>query len=273
LWLGLPRRGRARKRRRDSLRKLIYIALPGVALLVMAAVAFGAVTTTLEVKPRPAKASSKKKVRPITLEINVSMADSAATQPPPLKQTVIRFNSGGQFNGKLFPKCSFSALQAKGPKACPSGSKVGSGSATASAKPIIDLVNAKITIFNGKPKGGVPTVLLYSVPDISSPITVEGTVQKKSPVSCANGAGKCDYVLTFDVPSIPTLPNAPPASILSVKTKTKQVFVKKKKHGKKVKIPYIGAPKKCSGKWVADATFSFYDGQSSTTTTSFPCKK
>jgi hypothetical protein len=255
------------------LRKLIAIALPAAALLIAATVALGAVTTTLEVVPRPNKASTKKKVRPITLEINISTADPAATQPPPLKQVVIRFNRGGQFNGKLFPKCSFSALQAKGPKACPSGSKVGSGSAVASAKPIIDVVNAKMTIFNGKPKNGVPTVLLYSVPDISSPITVEGTVQKKSAVSCANGAGKCDYVLTFDVPQLPTLPNAPPASILSVKTKTKQVYVKKKKHGKRVKIPYIGAPKKCNGKWVADATFSFYDGQSSTSTASLPCKK
>jgi len=255
------------------LRKLIVIALPAAALLIAATVAFGAVTTTLEVVPHPNKASTKKKVRPITLEINVTTADPAAAQPPPLKQVVIRFNRGGQFNGKLFPKCKFSALQAQGPKACPKGSKIGSGSAVASAKPIIDLVNAKTTIYNGAPKNGVPTVLLYNVPAISSPITVQGTVQKKAPVSCANGAGKCDYVLTFDVPQIPTLPNAPPASVLSVKTKTLSVFVKKKKHGKKVKIPYIGAPKKCNGKWVADATFKFYDGQSSTSIASLPCKK
>jgi hypothetical protein len=255
------------------LRKLIAIALPAAALLIAATVAFGAVTSTLEVIPRPSKASSKKKVRPITLEINISNTDPAAAQPPPLKQVVIRFNQGGIYNGKLFPKCKFSALQSEGPKACPKGSKIGSGSAVASAKPIIDSVNAKTTIYNGETKGGSPTVLLYNVPDISSPITVQGTVQKKSAVSCANGAGKCDYVLTFNVPQIPTLPNAPPASVLSVKTKTKQVFVKKKKHGKKVKIPLIGAPKKCKGKWVADATFSFYDGQSSTATTSFKCKK
>jgi hypothetical protein len=245
------------------LRKLIVIALPAAALLIAATVAFGAVTTTLEVIPRPNKASTKKKVRPITLEINVTTSDPAVAQPPPLKQVVIRFNQGGQFN----------TLQSQGPKACPKGSKVGSGSALASAKPIIDQVNAKTTIYNGAPKNGVPTVLLYNVPDISSPITVQGTVQKKAPVSCANGAGKCDYVLTFDVPQIPTLPNAPPASVLSVKTKTIQAFVKKKKRGKRVKIPYIGAPKKCKGKWVADATFKFYDGQSSTSVASLPCKK
>jgi hypothetical protein len=259
------------------LRKLIAIGLPVAALLIVTAVAFGAVTSELQVVPRPNKASTKKKLRPITLEINVSTNDPAATQPPPLKRVQIRFNKGGTFNGKLFPKCSFSKLQAQGPKACPKGSKIGTGSATASAKPIIDLVNATVTVFNGEPKGGKPSVLLYNVPDISSPITVQGTVEKKSAVSCANGAGQCDYFLTFDVPLIPTLPNAPPASVLSVKTKTLNVFVKKKKKvkGKRktVKIPYIGAPKECKGNWVADLNITFQDGQTSTDTTELPCKK
>jgi hypothetical protein len=259
------------------LRKVIAIGVPLGVLLIATAVAFGAVTSTLEVVPRPNKASTKKKVQPITLEINVGTNDPAATQPPPLKKVVIRFNKGGQFNGKLFPKCKFSEIQARGPKACPKGSLIGTGTALASAKPIIDQVNAKVSVYNGAPKGGVPTVLLYNVPDISSPITVQGTVAKKSAASCANGAGQCDYVLTFDVPLIPTLPNAPPASVLSVKTKTKNVFVKKKKKvgGKTrtVKIPYIGAPKECKGKWVADLNITFQDGQTSSSTASLPCKK
>jgi len=245
--------------------------------LVLASVAFGAVTTTLTVVPRPNKASTKKKVQPITLEISISTTDPSVAQPPPLKQDVIRCNKGGGFNGKLFPKCKFAKPRAQGKKACPKGSKVGTGTAQASAKPIIDLVNAKVTIFNGELRGGVPTVLLYNEPDISSPITVFGTVKKKSAASCANGAGKCDYALTFDVPEIPTLPNAPPASVLNVKTKTLNVFVKKKKrvHGKRktVKIPYIGAPKGCPGKWVADASFTFYDGQASTNAAPLPCRK
>jgi hypothetical protein len=254
-------------------RKLTVLAIAVLAALVAAAVAFGAASTTLEVVAKPNKASTKKKLQPITLAINVTFADPTLPQPPPLRKVVIRFNQGGVFNGKLFPKCKFSALQAKGPKACPKGSKIGTGSAQASAKPIIDLVNATTTIYNGEAKNGVPTVLLYNVPDISSPITVQGTVQKKPAVSCANGAGKCDYVLTFDVPDIPTLPNAPPASVISVKTKTLNVFIKKKKHGKKVKIPYIGAPKQCKGNWVADSTVTFANGETVTATASLACKK
>ena len=257
------------------MRKLILICLPVAALLVAAAVALGAVSTTFQVIVSPAKASTKKKVRPISLAVNLSTADPALAQPPPLKKVVIRLNKGGIFNGKLFPKCTSAKLLAKGVKGCPKGSKIGTGTAKASAKPIIDLVNAKMTIFNGPTQGGKSTVLLYNVPDISSPIVVSGTVEKKPAVSCANGAGQCDYVLTFDVPDIPTLPNAPPASVLEVKTKSggSGVFIRKKRHGKKVKIPYIGAPKKCTGKWVADLSINFGDGQTATNTSTASCKK
>lgn len=258
-------------------KKSLAIAVALLGALVFASVAFGAVVTTLNVTTTPNKASTKKKLTPTRLGIDISTADPALDQPPPLRKVVIRFNKTGTFNGKLFPKCKFEKLRVRGPKACPKGSKVGLGTAQASAKPIIDLVNAKVTIFNGELRGGVPTVILYNVPDISSPVTVFGTVKKVSPTSCADGAGQCDYVLTFDVPEIPTLPNAPPASVLNVKTKTLNVFVKKKKriNGRKriVKIPYIGNPKVCTGKWVADATFSFSDGQTSTNSASATCRK
>ena len=258
------------------MRKWIAISAALLAGLIAAAVAYGATTGQVVIKPHPAKASTKKKLRPITLEINVTISDPGAPQPSPLKKTVILFNKGGVFNGKLFPKCKPSTLETKGVKGCPKKSIIGKGTAQASAKPIIDLVNAKVTVLNGPPKGGVPTVILYNVPDISSPIIVSGTVEKKSPQPCGGG-GKCDYVLTFDVPDIPTLPNAPPASVLNVKTKTLNIFIKKKKrvHGRKrkVKIPLIGAPKKCNGKWYGEGRFTFADGSTNTSPDTIPCKK
>jgi hypothetical protein len=257
--------------------KMTVLAVVVLGALIAAAVAFAAPTTTLEVKASPSKASkSKKKLRAIRLTINVAFSDPAAAQPPPLRKVVIRFNSGGTFNGKLFPKCKFSALQSQGPSACPRGSKIGSGTATASAKPVIDLVNAKVTVYNGEAKNGVPTVLLYNVPDISSPIAVQGTVEKKSASACGDG-GRCDYTLTFNVPDIPTLPGQPNASVLTVKTTTQNVFVRKKKRvrGKRrtVKLPLIGAPTKCTGKWVAESNVTFADGTTATAKTSTGCKK
>lgn len=261
------------------MRKLTALTLAFALLgaLIAATVALAAVTTTLEVKALPNKASkSKKKLQPIRLAINVTFADAAAAQPPALRKVVIRFNEGGTYNGKLFPKCKFSALQSRGPKACPRGSKIGSGKATASAQPVIALVNATTTVFNGEPKGGVPTVLLYNVPDISSPITVQGTVEKKPASACGDG-GRCDYTLNFNVPDIPTLPGQPNASVLTVNTTTSNVFVKKKKKvgGKQrtVKIPLIGAPVKCTGKWVAESNVTFADGSTASAKTSTSCKK
>jgi hypothetical protein len=243
-----------------------------LALLVGAAVAMAANTVTLTVQAVPNKASTRKKIRPIKLAINVGITDPTQAQPTPLKQVIIRFNKGGVFNGKLFPKCKKAALVTKGPKGCPKGSKVGSGTATASAKPIVDNVNAKVTIFNGAPLNGKPSVLLYNVPDISSPIIVQGTVEKKPVTACGNG-GQCDYVLTFNVDPIPTLPNAPDASVTSVKTSTGNVFVKKKKRGKTVKIPYIGAPKVCNGTWAAEGQVTFVNGEVVKVPVSAPCKK
>jgi hypothetical protein len=258
-------------------RKLIVFALAAAASLALAAIAFGAATTTLVVKASPSKASTKKKPRAVALTVNVSFADPALPQPPALQRVVIRINKGGTYNGKLFPKCTKGKLDAGGRKACPKGSYIGKGSATASAKPIIDLVNADVYLFNGPIVSGSPTILLYSIPDISSPITVQGSVVKKAPTSCANGQGQCDYNIVFDVADIPTLPNAPPASVLTVNTKTFKMFIKKKKriHGRKrtVKIPLVAAPKKCKGKWVADSTVTFRDGQTATAVTTTPCKK
>jgi hypothetical protein len=227
------------------------------------------------VKVTPNKASTKKKDQPIQLAVNVTFSDPAVVQPAPLQKVVIRLQKGGKFNGKLFPKCKESTLLSKGPNGCPKGSKVGGGTSTASAQPVIPLVNAKITLFNGV-KNGKPSIIIYAVPDISSPLTVTGTVEKKPASACGDG-GQCDYTLTFDVPDIPTLPGQPNASVLTVNTKTSKVFIKKKKkvHGKKrtVKIPYIVAPKECKSKWVAESTVTFKDGQVATAKTSAPCKK
>jgi hypothetical protein len=261
-------------------RKLIVlISAMVLAALVAVSVALAAGTTTLEVKATPNKASkSKSKLTPIRLAINVTFGntDPAAPQPPYLKKVVIRFNEGGTYNGKLFPKCKASALLAKGPSACPKGSKIGKGTSTAAAQPVLPSVNAALTLFNGEPKGGNPTVIIYAVPDISSPLTIVGTVRKGPKVSCGDG-GRCDYVLEFDVPDIPTLPGQPNAAVLTTKTQTDNIFIKKKKRvkGKRrtVKIPLIGAPTKCTGKWVADSTVSFGDGSSANAETTAACKK
>ena len=105
---------------------------------------------------------------------------------------MIRFNEGGTYNGKLFPKCKVSAVLNKGPSGCPKGSKIGKGTATAAAQPVIPLVKADLHLFNGEPKGGVPTVIIYAVPDISSPLAITGTSRgRRSPAAAVESATTC----------------------------------------------------------------------------------
>jgi len=101
-----------------------------------------------------------------------------------------------------------------------------------------------------------------------------GTVSKKPSASCAGGQGKCDYVLDFPVPDIPTLPGQPNASVLTTKTTTDLVYVKKKKkvHGKKKKFNYIENPTKCpSGGYPWKLEFGYENGESLIPTDNAPC--
>src|SRR6185312_3416376 len=72
-------------------RKAMILSTAVLALLVGAAVAMAANTVTLTVQAVPNKASTKKKIRPIKLAINVGITDPTQAQPTPLKQVIIRF--------------------------------------------------------------------------------------------------------------------------------------------------------------------------------------
>lgn len=188
----------------------------------------------------------------------------------------MRFNKGGQYNARYLPKCNPQELRSKGPPACPKRSRIGSGSATADARPVLANVNAKITIFNGGRSNGTDRVILHAVPEISGPITLVGTLKKRR-------GGRYDYVLTFDVPPIPTLPGQPNASITSVQTKTFRRIVKRKRvrirrHGRvsrrTIRVPLIAAPSSCRRKrWFAEGTFVYESGETIKKTVSTRCRR
>ena len=121
------------------------------------------------------------------------------------------------------------------------------------ALPVVeDPVNAKLTLFNGAKVGGKDTVFVYVFPDLGPTFVSVCKVTKKV-------QGSFDYTLDCTIPPIKTLPSAPDASAVSVKTKT----VKKTAKKGKTKYPLIVAPKKCSGTWKAEAEFFFRNGERS----------
>jgi len=228
-------------------------SIAGVACLALASLAYGAVQVAFNASVSPNKAN-----KPAGLKIKLVSSDSAAEQPPIMDRIQIKLNAGGKYNGSKFPKCSLSALNSKGPKGCPSGSKIGSGTGVGYAKPVVtDPVKATLTIFNGGSQ-----VFVYVFPDLGPTfVTVGKVIHKKD--------GPYDYTLDFSIPPIKTLPSAPDASVGTVDTNTPKKTIKK---GKK-KIALIITPKKCKGSWKAEGDFHFTTGETVTSPISQKCKK
>jgi len=216
------------------------------ALMAVVAVAQADVVQTFSVSTPPAKAG-----KPIALNVSETTADSAGpgTAPPPLRRQIIRFNKGGQFNGKYFARCKKSTILAK--TTCSKKSKIGTGSATATALPIVPLVNAPLTLWNGQRQNGRDTVYVFAIPDIGPNLLTIGEISKKK-------GGPYDYNLDFKIDPIQTLPGAPDASVTSVKTKTPIKKIVKRKNGRKTTHYLLVGPKKCSGgKWLGEAEFHY----------------
>ena len=226
------------------MRKKLIVAIAVVAGLGLASSAAFAVTQITSVYSfSPNKANKSAGVT-----TSYKITDPAAIQPPVNNRIVITFPKGGKWNGAKFPKCNVNSLQQKGPKGCPSKSKIGSGSGVGYAKPVVtDPVQAKLTLFNGG-----SSVLVYVFPDLGPTFVV----------TCKVTGG---YNLDCSIPPIKTLPSAPDASVGTVKTKTTAK--------KKGKLGLIVTPKKCKGSWKSTATFSFTTGEKVTTPFSQKCKK
>jgi hypothetical protein len=236
-------------------RKLIGALLATVGVLALAGAAYAAVTVTFSATMKPNKAN-----KPAGLYVDIKSADPAAEQPPIMNRIVIKFDKGGKFNSSKFKRCTLAKLQARGPNGCPSGSKIGTGNGIGMAKPVVtDPVNGRLTLFNGARVGGRDTVLVYVFPDLGPTFVSVGKISKPG--------GR--YTLDFNIPPIKTLPSAPDASVVSVKTKTP---VKKVRKGKR-RFYLIVAPKTCKSTWKGTGTFYFTTGETQTVPFSQKCKR
>jgi hypothetical protein len=224
--------------------------------LMAAAVLFtiepaGAVTTErVEFTAKYSKRDRNKERAGISLRTRFTITDPAAPAPLQLTRTVLRFPKGAVVNGRRFPKCKVDALRARGPKACPRGSKLGSGTARGAAPPIVDNVDAKVTLYNGAGGGRNPSVIIYSIPDLGPIITLEGELE--------SGRGTpYGYVLDVTVPPIKTLPSAPDASVTFFDVTTRDLTVRRKGRT----IHYIDSPVLCDGTFfLLDGAFSYQGG-------------
>jgi hypothetical protein len=248
--------------RSELMRKILGLATAFTALLALTAAAIAGQAgpspsgqlQTLEASHAPAKASKKKKKTGTKVKIVLTLKKSDGTKPSPTVDAIVSLPKGMGLNYTKFPQCDINKLKSQGTKACPKGSKVGTGRLEADASPVLAKVGGTVTAFNGKSK----TYLLYIVPEISSPLVIPGKLQGKS-------------TLDFDVPLVPTLPGQPNATLTYFEVTTGAVFRKKVK-GKRKKFNYLENPAKCpSGGYPWKIAFRYENGESLAPTDPAPC--
>ena len=238
------------------MRKQLALSVVTAMALTAPATVQAEVVQSVDFTAKYARKDKRKKVGALTLRTVLRISDTTGGQPPPLKNTTLRFPKGAVVNARYFKRCSPTKLLTRGPSGCPRASKIGAGKAQGDARPIVtDLIDAKITMYNGQPRNGNPTIVIYAVPELSSPLVIVGEL-KRQPHSSPYG-----YVLSVDVPPIPTLPGQPNASVSFFDATTLDKTVRR---GRRT-IHYIQSPVLCSGTFfILDGSFSYLNGITNT---------
>lgn len=256
-----------------SRRALVVTTVVLAAVLPVAAIAATGTGTgtagknklTLKVGLNPARAGTKAKPRATALNYTQILAAKDGSRIKSFFHTLtLRLPTGMAFNIHAVAQCKESIIESKaGPSKCPKASIVGTGTATADARPTLPkLVNATVTAYNGvndltpagKKQTPVPAILVVEVVKslkftATFPAEIKGTK------------------LVLDE-------GAPPADGTSGLFIIHDLTL----HLKKItgaKGPYIRTPTTCpKGGWKFSQTDAFSGGVPAVTAkTSLPCKK
>jgi hypothetical protein len=158
------------------------------ALAIPAIAQSGGTTMTVDAKVSPSKAGTKKKPKGVKLKVKVTWDTPGDVEKPVIQKADVLFPQGSLYNGAKHDKCSQAVLARSGPKACPKGSIMGSGSGNAFADDVI--TKPTITVVNG----GGSSVFLYTV------MTNPARVQAPVPGKITKMSGKWAYKLHLEVP-------------------------------------------------------------------------
>ena len=241
------------------------LALAGLALLLIPALALAGKTVTegkntLRIKAGfdPAKASvSKSKLRPTESTFDYFAGTNDGSRLPEIRSLVV-YLGGSKFAFKAFPTCDETDAFEQGDGVCPKGSHVGEGTGVAEVHgdpndPSKDTdleVDVKVyngeldTDVNGEPMDPRPGLLLYTkVGDTS--VTFPFWGEKRGKQVALRGPKEDED------PGVDSL-----FSIKEIHVTIDKRSVRR--NGKR--IPFLGLPTECGGKWTVTATVDPYEG-------------
>jgi hypothetical protein len=174
--------------------RTVLVAAAGAIALVVAPASAQAQDAPTEVsvnaKVTPNKAGTKRKPRPVKLKVDVHWETPDGFEKPIVQSADALFPKGSLYNGAKYPKCSQNTLARRGTRACPKGSIMGKGRATAFADDV--LTHPQITVVNG----GARKVYLYTI------MNVPARVQAPVPGTITKMRGKWAYRVHFEVPRV-----------------------------------------------------------------------
>jgi hypothetical protein len=178
--------------RRTALCAVTALLTP--CLFATAALADGKTTVVVDSHVTPVIRAFTPKTTSATLAVNLSFSGENGTQAATLKQVELKFTYGAHLNGSLFPSCSADMI--RNHKACPKGSKIGSGTAlgTVGDGPDAAQEPINVTLYNG-PKGKSITFRIQG----EQPAVID--VPFDAPLKTFSG-GTYNYGLTVTVPDI-----------------------------------------------------------------------
>lgn len=206
---------------------------------------------TVDAKVSSSKAGTKKKPKGVNLTVKTTWTTPPQFEPPITQKATAFFPKGSLYNGKKYPSCSLSKLNRKGPKGCPKGSIMGSGTGSAFADTVI--TRPKITVVNG----GAKNVWLYTV--LNNPARVQTGVPGK--ITKLSGNPKYGYRLDLTVPQVLQVVAGVPIQLRDLTIKA----------GKKDWLATTSCPK--DKKWRAAVETSFDNGGTSgLVETTVPCR-
>jgi hypothetical protein len=183
--------------------------------------------------------------------------DAPGAKPKIATKVVVKLPPGTRYNKLGAISCPASVSDAEVLAGeCPPKSKVGDGSATANATPLVaGPVEEKITAWH---RAGEVMFALSPKGAVGQTFVIHSKLTKKG-------------VLTTNVPDL-TLPTVPPTKVALTDFQV-QIDPKQRRVNGKVKR-LLTSPKVCNGKWVTKTSFTYDDGSTlKNLKTSVNCKK
>jgi hypothetical protein len=261
------------------LRKYVIGAAVLVAALITAALAFGATQRqyTENFAPSATEKPTTKPNTPTGIYFSEDSQDPTNPnnhQPIQDDQDTMIFPPGTSIDQSAAPQCGASDndFMQQGDSACPKKSNLGTGHAKLRTKfNGTNDIPATVTLYNGKKH----KLIAYVNPQGAQPVVLRSALKGKKgknqqlkipiPINCVLGTP----------PDCGGPEGSGDVRIVHLDLAFKKFIAHKKKHGKKVKVPFVKTPKKCtSGGWVFTFIFRHRDGSGAETKTSIsPCVK